>query len=317
MTDSALLGAGLVALFGALLFAGMMLTASKNEMGPFARARAAMRGRSTPGRSLHQIAGHASAFAERSLDRHGRRGGLERALERAGINMRPGEFVVIVAGVAFGAFMIGALFTNVVIAIILAALTLAGTRFWVSVHADRRRAKFEGQLEQALPLMAGSLRAGFGLMQAIDAVARETEPPIADEFRRIVVESRLGRDVDDSLHALAQRIGSDDFNFVVEAIEIHRHVGGDLAEVLDNVTDTIRDRNKVRRHLKTLTAEGRMSAGILFALPIVMFFVIQILNPDYVHQLTGETIGQVMLAGAAALMVVGGLWIRKMIKLVF
>lgn len=317
MSDSTLLAVGIVALFGALLVAGMMLTASKGDMGPFARARAAMRGRSTPGRSLQQIAGHASAFAERSLDRHGRRGGLEHALERAGIDMRPGEFVVIIAGVAFGAFLVGAMFTNVVIAVILAAVTLAGARVWISAHADRRRTKFEGQLEHALPLMAGSLRAGFGLMQAIDAVAREAEPPIADEFRRIVVESRLGRDVDDSLEALAERIGSGDFKFVVEAIQIHRQVGGDLAEVLDNVTDTIRDRNKVRRHLKTLTAEGRMSAVILFALPIVMFFVIQIVNPGYLHALTGETVGQVMLACAAALLVVGGLWIRKMIKLVF
>ena len=184
-------------------------------------------------------------------------------------------------------------------------------------RAERRLAKFDSQLERTLPLMAGSLRAGYGIMQALDVVARESESPTAEEFRRLVMESRLGRDLGESLDAMAERVKSEDFNFVVQAIEIHREVGGDLAEVLDHVADTIRDRNRVRGQVRALSAEGRLSAGILFALPFVMCVVIQILNPVYFKELTSHTVGQVMLVFGLGLLIVGGLWMRRLVRLVF
>jgi tight adherence protein B len=131
------------------------------------------------------------------------------------------------------------------------------------------------------------------------------------------MEVRLGRDVGDTLRALGERVESEDFDFVVQAIDIHREVGGDLAEVLTNVAGTIRDRNRVRLQIKTLTAEGRISAGILLALPIVMFFLVQLINPTYLQELTGSSVGRVMLGIGIALMVIGGVWMRRLIRLVF
>jgi tight adherence protein B len=112
-------------------------------------------------------------------------------------------------------------------------------------------------------------------------------------------------------------MGNEDFDWVVQAIDIHREVGGDLTEVLDTVADTIRERERIRRQIKALSAEGRLSAGILFLLPFAMFLAIRVLNPEYMAELTGQAIGRVMLAVALALLLSGGLWLRKIVKLEF
>jgi tight adherence protein B len=302
--------AGLAAACGALFAIGLVIAGSGNDLRALVRRRPSTR-------SLHHLAAQASGIAERSLDRSGRRGGVEAALERAGVNIRAGEFLVIVGAVAASAFLLGGIFIGPLAGLIFAVVVLFGAPAYLKVMVDRRRAKFEAQLEQTLPLLAGSLRAGFGVMQSLDAVARDSESPTSDEFARLVMESRLGRELGDSLHALSERIGSEDFDFVVQAIDIHREVGGDLAEVLDSVTSTIRDRNRIRRQIKTLTAEGRISAGILLALPVVMFFVVQTINPDYLHELTGTSGGRVMLAVGVGLLAVGALWTKRLIKLVF
>ena len=148
-----------------------------------------------------------------------------------------------------------------------AAMVVVISYLIVQRKVRKRQEAFADQLEQTLPLMAGSLRAGFSVTQAIDAVARESDEPTASEFRRVVVETRLGRDTDEALGALAERVESEDFRWVVQAIEIHRQVGGDLSEVLDNVYATIRDRNGVRRQIQALSGEGKLSAIILFVLP--------------------------------------------------
>ena len=165
--------------------------------------------------------------------------------------------------------------------------------------------------------MASSLRAGFGLLQAVDAVARESEAPTSEEFRRLVTESHLGRDLSESLAAMAERVHNEDFSWVVQAIEIHRTVGGDLAEVLDNVSTTIRDRNRIRRQIDALSGEGRLSAMVLFLLPLGMIVVLQVVNPGYLGELTGSSLGQVLIAIGAGLMIVGGLWLRRLTRLVF
>jgi tight adherence protein B len=267
--------------------------------------------------TFQQLTQSASGIAERSLDRSGKRRGLERALEHAGVDMRPGEFLVIVATVAFAVFALGLLLGGIIVAAVLAAVVVFGTRLFVAQMADRRQAKFGDQLEQTLPLMAGSLRAGFGLMQALDAVARDMESPTSDEFRRLVSETRLGRDLDAGLDALSERMGGGDVEWVVQAIQIHRQVGGDLAEVLDNVQSTIRDRNQLRRRVKALSGEGRLSAVILLALPVVMFAWIALANPKYLHELTGNGLGIAMLVGAASMMLLGAAWMRRIIRLVF
>jgi tight adherence protein B len=266
---------------------------------------------------LANLSQHATDLAERQLTRNDRGSRLNLALARAGLAVRPSEFVVIAATATFAVFAGALLLGNLLIALVLGGLVPVVCRAGITHLGRRRSERFADQLEQTLPLMAGSLRAGFGVMQAFDAVARESESPTADEFHRVVVESRLGRDLDDTLGSMAERVNSEDFDWVVQAIEIHRQVGGDLAEVLDNVYATIRDRNRIRRQIKALSAEGRLSALILFVLPFVMFGVIAVLNPDYLGELTGHTIGYVMLAVAGGMLTVGGLWLRRIVRLVF
>ena len=269
------------------------------------------------GTTLTSLGKQATGFAERSLARNERGTQLNRALERAGIAIRPSEFVVIAATVMFSVFASALLLTNLIVAVVAAALVPIFCRMGLTVFAQRRSAKFADQLEQTLPLMGGSLRAGFGIMQALDAVARESESPTSEEFHRLVVETRLGRDLTDAMTALADRVDSEDFRWVVQAIEIHREVGGDLAEVLDNVYATIRDRNRIRRQIQALSAEGRFSALILILLPIAMFGVVAVLNPEYIGELTANSLGIGMLIAAAGLMVAGALWLKRITRLVF
>jgi tight adherence protein B len=198
--------------------------------------------------------------------------------------------------------------------VLLAAAVGIAAHAVLKIRRSQRRRKFSDQLSDTLQQLAGSLRAGYGLMQAIDALAKESSEPTSSEFRRLVVEARLGRDVSSSLHSMAERIGTDDFEWVVQAIDIHREVGGDLAEVLDTVASTIRERNQVMRQVKTLTAEGRLSAYILLALPVVLAGALRLINPDYFVLFTSGP--GLLLAGFAVAMLAGGaLWFHKLCQL--
>jgi tight adherence protein B len=228
--------------------------------------------------------------------------------------MRPGEFLLVVGATAAGAFLVGVVISGLVVGIALAAVAVILAYLYVQRRSDRRRTAFAEQLEQTLPLMAGSLRAGFSITQAIDAVARESDEPTAAEFRRVVVETRLGRDTDEALGALAERVDSEDFRWVVQAIEIHRMVGGDLAEVLDNVYATIRDRNGVRRQIKALSGEGKLSAIVLFVMPFGTALFIQLANPGYLGTLTQSAVGWIMILIGLSLLAIGGLWMKRMLR---
>ena len=265
--------------------------------------------------ALSDLQERATAAADRALENRSQQGGINRALDRAGIDLRPGEFVVlgavITAGTSFVFLILGGFFMG----LLGAGIALFGLRMWVSVKGDRRSNLFADQLGDALMTMNGSLRSGHGVLQALDAVAREAEAPMSEEMSRVVIETRIGRDVSDSLQATAERMESEDFEWVARAIAIHRELGGDLAEILDNVAKTIRERARLRAQVKALTAEGRLSGVILFALPFVVVLATRLINPDYLEELTGTSLGRIMLVVAAALMTAGGLWIHKLVQL--
>jgi len=251
------------------------------------------------------------------IARHSRAGAIDRALDRAGLALRPGEFVVVAAtGVVVGVTT-GLVLAGLPGAVLLGAAAALAPRTVVRTLIERRRRAFADQLEGTLQTIAGSLRAGYGLLQAISTVAAESPAPTSVEFNRVVVENRLGRSVEQSMAAMARRLEDEDLGWVVEAIEIQREVGGNLAEVLDTVTGTIRDRNLIRRQVKALSAEGRLSAYILVALPFVIAGFIAMISPDYLGELTGSTIGWIMVGAAGVLMLAGALWIRKIIKVDF
>jgi tight adherence protein B len=269
-------------------------------------------------RGMSDLANRASMFAERGLERRGYRSSLNAALERAGLELRPGEFLVLTASAAVTAFAVGRLLSGWLAAFLFFVVTIILARLIVALKIDRRQKRFADQLGETLQLLSGSLRAGYSLMQAVDAVAREADSPAAEEFGRLVVETRLGRDMDDALHAMSDRMQCEDFTWVMQAIEIHREVGGDLAEVLDTVAGTIRERNQIRRQVQALSAEGRLSAYVLLALPFGVGFMIYLTNRPYLAELTnGGLLGWGLLSIGALLMLVGVVWIRKLVKLVF
>jgi tight adherence protein B len=192
-----------------------------------------------------------------------------------------------------------------------------GAKLLLSFKSGRRRAAFADQLDDSLQLMASSLRAGHSLLRAVDAVSQEAAAPMSEEFARIVNETRVGRDLNEALDEVSARMGSDDFTWVAQAIAIHREVGGNLAEVLDAVGHTIRERNAIRRQVKALSAEGKLSAIVLMALPFVIIGFIWMSNPGYLAKFTESLAGYVMLAVSAVMLTLGGLWLKKTVAITF
>ncbi|MEP6623495.1 MAG: type II secretion system F family protein [Acidimicrobiia bacterium] len=259
----------------------------------------------------------ATEFAERGLAKHDREHVLATALERAGMDVSAPEYMLLSVMISLGAAAVGAMIGGPVVALIAIGLAVTAMVMTVSMKSAKRRKAFDEQLPDALALIAGGLRAGHSLPQAIDALVQEAESPTSDEFRRALFETQLGHTLPVALAGVAARVKSEDFDWVVQAIDIQREVGGDLAAVLDNVTRTIRDRSRLRRQIDTLTAEGRLSAIVLLALAIVIFLFLSVANPSYVADLTHTFAGTVMLIAGGALMVVGGLWLRRITRLVF
>ena len=178
----------------------------------------------------------------------------------------------------------------------------------------RRRAKFADQLPDMLQFVAGSLRSGFSLGQGLDAAVREDTQPVAGEFSRALAESRIGVDLEDALDQVADRMDSADLRWTVIAIRIQRETGGNLAEVLGNTVETMRERAMLRRHVRALSAEGRLSAFILVSLPIFIGGWIFLTRRSYLRPMYTSTIGIIMFIIAALLVGGGALWMRKLVK---
>ncbi len=258
-----------------------------------------------------------TALIDRALAREKRSERLEAALEKAGMTTRPAEFLLVTAGATAGAGAIGLLLGGALGALLLVLAAPAGAYLFVGFRRRRRAAAFAAQLDDALQLLSGSLRAGHSVLRAIDAVSRDIDSPASDEFSRVVNETRVGRDVNVALAEVAERTGSEDFAWVVQAIGIHREVGGNLSEVLDRVADTIRDRTELRREAVALSAEGRVSGVVLLVMPLGVTAALAVIAPDYLGALFASTGGLMVLAVAATLMVVGAVWLRKLVQVRF
>ncbi len=243
--------------------------------------------------------------------------GLAERLDLAGSERKPAEWVLLGVG---GSALLAAALTlatgNLLIGILGGALGgWLGMRAALSIRIGRRRAAFGEQLPDVLQLIAGSLQSGFSLPQAVDAVVREGTQPAAGEFSRALAEARLGADLEDALNRVADRMNSTDLRWTVMAIRIQREVGGNLAEVLRTTVGTMRERAFLRRQVSSLSAEGRLSAYILIVLPLLIGGWFFYSDPSYMRPLYTTLVGLVMLVGSAALIVVGALWMRKLIKI--
>lgn len=250
---------------------------------------------------------------DEALERYGKRADLGETLALADIAMQPAEFAASVAIVAAVAGVLGLFLLGPIVGLVVTALVCLGATAYVRRARDRRRAAFADQLPDVLQLVTTALRSGYGITQALESVAEEAEDPARSEFASVLAESRLGRDLSESLHALADRMNSKDLEWVVSAIDINRDTGGNLSEILQKVSTTIRERARIGRQVRTLTAEGRLSARILLFMPFGMLLWQWRVNPDNFAHLT-EGAGLVLLGIGGILLVLGSLWVRRIVN---
>ena len=304
---------GVVALSIALLLAGYLLVRT------LTRTRLPRERRRPTDADVPGPVTRASTALTTAIDTILRRRGTPGAgaLAEAGVKMRLQDFVFLVIVAALAATAVGFVASGPLLGIVLGVLTPLATKVGLSVKAGRRRAAFADQLDDSLQLMASSLRAGHSLLQALASVSREAEAPTSEEFARIINETRVGRELAPALEETAERMGSQDFVWVTQAIAINREVGGNLAEVLDGVGHTIRERNQIRRQVQALAAEGKLSAYILMALPIGIAGFLFMTNPAYMVPFTQSLLGYALVAVALILLIAGGLWLRKTVNIKF
>jgi tight adherence protein B len=258
-----------------------------------------------------------TGIIDKQLRRSTNVGARVAALERAGITMRLQDFVLMVIAGTLVAAALGVVLAGPLLGLGLCLAVPILAKVSVSVLTSRRQRAFADQLDDSLQLMASSLRAGHSLLQALNSVAGEAEEPTRVEFSRIINETRVGRELSQSLDETARRINSQDFVWVTQAIATNREVGGNLAEVLDGVGHTIRERNQIRRQVKALSAEGRLSALVLMALPLGVLAFLAITNPAYIARFTESLAGYAMIAAGVLLLAVGGLWLRAVVRIKF
>ena len=187
-------------------------------------------------------------------------------------------------------------------------------QMFLSFKAKRRAHKFESQLPDVLTLLASSLATGFSLAQGVDGIVRDASEPSAKEFSRALAETRIGATLEDPLDHLAKRMNSANMTWTTMAIRIQRQVGGNLAETLRTTATTLREREELKRHVRGLSAEGRLSAYILMALPIGLFFYMMTTNRSYIALLWSGPIGWAMLAAGVVDMVAGYFWMNSVVK---
>jgi tight adherence protein B len=265
---------------------------------------------------LTRVAGSAATFVDRNVSRNASFGTRE-SLDQAGLRLRQADFILLVCCIGITAGFVGFIVGGILIALLFVILTPLGAMLFLRILAGRRRARFESQLGDTLQMMAGGLRAGHSLLRSVDAVAHEAESPTSEEFARLVNETRLGRDLKESMLDASRRLKSEDFAWTGQAIEIHREVGGDLAEVLDHVGETIRERSEIKGQVQSLSAEGKLSAYILIALPVGMFIYLSFASPEYMSALYTSLPGWLMLGVSGVLLTVGSWWLSRVVKIKF
>jgi tight adherence protein B len=258
----------------------------------------------------------ALSLVDRAVRARGQRERLADEVERAGLRLRPEEWAALqLCAIVGSGAILAVLLRSPLGGLLGGVIGLAGCRLFIRYKITRRAKAFNDQLPDTLQLIAGSLRSGFSLNQALSGVVREGTEPTASEFARALAEARLGADLEDALEGVADRMRCEDLRWVVMAVRISREVGGNLAEVLQNTVETMRERARLRGHVRALSAEGRISAKILIGLPFLMAAYLLATHPNYLDPLLHTGIGIAMLAGGAVLLGIGAFWINRVVKI--
>ncbi len=319
----AALGIGLVGLVAALVPTGPRRATAVERVNTYAAATrtGGARGSAAPGTGarvdaeevLTQAKGAAAHMLRRNKSLEAR---ITQRLEAAGSELKSAEWLLLHAAIFLVAGLVGLMLGggSVLTGLLFLALGVVGPWLYLGIRRGRRRKAFGSSLPDTLQLMSGSLAAGLSLPQSVDTVVREGAEPIASEFKRVLVESRLGVSVEDALEGVAQRFDSKDFAWVVMAIRIQRQVGGNLAELFETVAATMREREYVRRQVAALAAEGKLSAWVLGGLPPLFLGYLVLTKGEYVAPLFTDPRGWIMLIGGAVWLTVGVFWMSRLIK---
>ncbi|HEV2968199.1 MAG TPA: type II secretion system F family protein [Candidatus Dormibacteraeota bacterium] len=241
---------------------------------------------------------------------------LTEDLARAGLNITPAEYLLIrIGAVALGALIGLFRFGFSIGPVVLGLIGFIIPPLVMAFLQRRRQTMFNEQLTGMLQLLSNSLKTGYAIDRALETVASKSQPPVSTEFERVATEITLGTSVEEALSALLLRINSSDLEFIVTAILLHTRVGGNLAEVLDTISDTLRDRLQTKRDMSVLTAQSRASATIITGLPILLALGLYVFVPGYFAPMTSTFVGYVLLGIAALLVVIGNVLIQRMTTL--
>ena len=248
---------------------------------------------------------------------------IRRDLARADIKLTVGEYLAVHVLLSFGFFAIGwFIFQDMFFGILSAVAALFAPRMFVGAQQRKRLRTFEGQLGDMLNLVVNGLRAGYSSMQALESVGRELPEPISVEFHRVVQEIQLGLPQEAALANLVRRMPSPDLDFVVTAMNVQREVGGNLAEILDNISYTIRERVRIKGEIATLTAQGQITAWVISLMPILLALFLFLINRSYMMNIFGPPIifglpicGIVMIATALIMIASGFAIVQKIVDI--
>ena len=263
------------------------------------------------GSTLDSAKAAASSMLQRNRGLEAR---IEARLEAAGSPLKAAEWLLLHGMIAILSGLVGFLLGGGPLLLLGVGLGTAVPWLWLGHKRKKRIADFNSGLADTLQLISGSLSAGMSLAQSIDSVVNEGREPIAGEFKRVLIETRLGVPLEAALEGIAQRVQSKDFAWVVMAIRIQREVGGNLAELLNTVAGTLRERDYLRRQVRSLSAEGRLSAYILIALPIGMIVYLLALRRDYIMPMFETGFGLLMLGAAVVLLCLGWFMMSRIVK---
>jgi len=286
------------------------IIAETSDLAPSMAEHEALR----PGRTGH------TPIIRSLLEGHAWTANMASRLERADIKLTVTEFVAlrIFVGLMLTLAPLIILGTTPVGLVAIALALAAGwllPMFYVGFAESHRVNKLNGQLAEALTMLANSLKSGFGLMQSMDMVSRELEHPISTEFRRTLYDINVGSSTEDALKSMAARSGSDDLDIVITAMLIQQSTGGNLAEILENVAHTLRERTRIRGEIKTMTSQQMLTGLIIGGLPFALIALFSLINPSYMTPLFTETVGNAMLVMAGMLELFGILLIKRILAI--
>jgi tight adherence protein B len=253
---------------------------------------------------------------EDAVSKQGFAADLQTDLARADLKLRTTEFFMINGLAVVVAFLLGnLLFGTPLLGLVFGVVGFFIPRIYVRIRQNRRLNTFNDQLGDTITLLANSLRSGFSIVQSMETVSRQLPDPMATEFHRVTQEIALGLHYEQALNNMLRRVPSEDLDLMITAINIQSKVGGNLAEILDTIGHTIRERVRIKGEIRVLTAQQMISGYILTALPIVLGLVLYLINKAYISRMFSDPCGWIML-GLAAVMIFGGFMIiRKIVDI--